>query len=194
VQLVSVQAVQNRWINFEKVSLLTLDQSIHGCKILSQIVLGFGIRSVRSCTSSSEARKALCHASFDLIIADPAVEGEEGIQLLRWLRRQEHNVNRFAPIILVSGHATPGMVRRSRDCGANFFVAKPLTAATLLDRILWVSKDKRPFVEVGEYLGPDRRFKLDGLPEGAVRRRAGDSEGDGAANAEQQEAGKDSAA
>ena len=165
---------QNRWINFEKVSLLALDQSVHSCKILSQIVRGFGIRNVSTCTSSAEARNALNTSTFDLMIADPAVEGEEGILLLRWLRRQERNPNRFVPIILISGHSTPTLVRRSRDCGANFFVAKPLTPNTLLERILWVARDKRPFVEVGEYLGPDRRFKQQPPP--GAGRRAGDSE------------------
>lgn len=172
----SVQAAPNRWINFEKVSLLTLDESLHGCKIVAQIVRGFGVRTVRSCTSVAETRKALTSVGFDLIIADPSVEGEEGVQLLRWLRRQERNPNRFAPIILVSGHSTPALVRRSRDCGANFFVAKPLTPATLLERILWVARDKRPFVEVGDYLGPDRRFKEEGPPQGEHGRRGSDSE------------------
>jgi CheY-like chemotaxis protein len=172
----SVQPVQNRWINFEKVSLLVLDQSVHSCKILSQIVLGFGIRSVRSCTSADAARAALCSASFDIMIADPTVDGDGGVALMRWLRRQERNPNRFVPIILISGHSTPGMVRRARDCGANFFIAKPLTPHTLLERILWVARDKRPFVEVGDYLGPDRRFKEGGLPPGNARRRAGDAE------------------
>jgi CheY-like chemotaxis protein len=171
----SLQAAQNRWINFEKVSLLALDQSVHGCKILAQIVRGFGIRHITTFTTATAARTALTSATYDLIIADPAVEGEEGISLLRWLRRQDRNANRFAPIILISGHATPTLVRRSRDCGANFFVAKPLTAATLLERILWVSRDKRPYVEVGDYLGPDRRFKSEGPPEGLGRRGA-DSE------------------
>jgi DNA-binding response OmpR family regulator len=166
----SALAAQNRWINFDKVSLLALDQSIHGCKILAQIVRGFGIRMVRTCTSSLEAKQALQSATFDLMIADPSIEGEEGVALLRWLRRQDKNKNRFVPIILISGHSTPALVRRSRDCGANFFVAKPLTPSTLLERILWVSRDTRPFVEVGEYLGPDRRFKVEAPPEGPGRR------------------------
>jgi len=166
----------NRWINLEKVSLLALDQSVHGGKILTQIIRGFGIRNVRTFSKISDARDALRTGSFDLIIADPAAtEGDEdGIELVRWLRRQDRNINRFAPVILVSGHSTPSMVRRSRDSGANFFVAKPLTATTLLERILWVARDKRPFVEVGEYLGPDRRFKEKGPPEGAAGRRTND--------------------
>ena len=116
-----------------------------------------------------------CVFTAIFMIADPAIEGEEGILLLRWLRRQERNPNRFMPIILISGHSTPTLVRRSRDCGANFFVAKPLTPHTLLERILWVARDKRPFVEVGEYLGPDRRFK-ELAPPGGAGRRVSDSE------------------
>lgn len=166
----------NRWINLEKVSLLVLDESAHGCKILTQIVRGFGIRSVQALTSVEEAREALQFSPFDLVIADPSVDGGQGIELLRWLRRQEKNVNRFTPIILVSGHATPSMVRQSRDSGANYFVAKPLTPTTLLDRVLWVARDKRPFVEVGDYLGPDRRFKDEGPPSIGAGRRASDVE------------------
>jgi len=168
------QAVElNRWINLEKVSLLALDTSVHGCKILSQIVRGFGIRNVKACTRIEEAREAFVATPFDLAVVDPGTEGE-GIELLRWLRRQEKSVNRFVPVILVSGHSTPSMVHRARDSGANYFVAKPLTPTTLLDRILWVARDKRPFVEVGEYLGPDRRFKEDGPPTGNAGRRASD--------------------
>lgn len=166
----------NRWINLEKVSLLALDQSVHGAKILTQIIRGFGIRNVQTFTKVSDARNALKVGSFDLLIADPSATDaeEDGIELVRWLRRQDRNINRFVPVILVSGHSTPTMVRRSRDSGANFFIAKPLTATTLLERILWVARDKRPFVEVGEYLGPDRRFKEKGPPEGAVGRRTHD--------------------
>lgn len=159
----------SRWVNLEKVALLTLDESVHGCKILSQICRGFGIRNVRACTSVEEARSALTTAPFDLMIADPGANGD-GVELIRWLRRQEQHPNRFIPIILVSGHSTPSSVRHARDSGANFFVAKPLTPATLLDRILWVSRDKRPYVEVGKYLGPDRRFKVEEPPTGNGRR------------------------
>jgi CheY-like chemotaxis protein len=166
----------NRWINLERVTVLALDRSVHGCKILAQILRGFGVRNIRTCTRAADARDVLKSTAFDLIIADPVLEDEDGVELLRWLRRQERNVNRFAPIILVSGHSTPSAVRRSRDSGANFFVAKPLTASKLLERILWVARDKRPYVEVGEYLGPDRRFKEDGPPSGHTGRRTRDAE------------------
>jgi DNA-binding response OmpR family regulator len=162
----------DRGVNFEKVAMLVLDQSEHGCAIVSQIARGFGVRKIRACTRVEQTQEALAEGLFDLMIASAADGDEDGIELVRWLRRQEQNKNRFMPVLLMSGHTTPSMVARVRDCGANFFIAKPLTPEKLLQRIVWVSRDKRPFVEVGQYLGPDRRFRME-TPVGPGR-RAGD--------------------
>ena len=48
-------------------------------------------------------------------------------------------------------------------------IVKPFSPVTLLERIVWVSRDQRPFLEVGDYFGPDRRFR-DGSPPGDERR------------------------
>lgn len=165
------QADLVRWLNLEKVTILAFDQSVHSCKILGQMLRGFGVRGMRAFTDVDDCKHALSGGVFDLVIADAVGTDGEGAALVRWLRREENNPNRFAPVILVSGHATASVVARSRDSGANYFIAKPLTANTLMDRILWVARDKRPFVEVGEYLGPDRRFKEDGAPVATGERR-----------------------
>lgn len=161
----------NKWINLEKVSLLLFDQSVHSGKIISQMLRGCGIRTIRTCDTGEEARKRAEDSVFDLMIVDAGGNGA-GLEFIRWLRRRDANPNRFAPIILASGHTTSTAVKLSRDSGANFFIAKPVTTKTLLQRILWVSRDKRPFVEVGEYLGPDRRFKTDAPPPGMARRES----------------------
>jgi DNA-binding response OmpR family regulator len=62
---------------------------------------------------------------------------------------------------------------RARDAGANFVLTKPIAPNLLLQRIMWIGRDARPFVELESYVGPDRRFSLDGPPDGAPDRRAG---------------------
>ena len=52
--------------------------------------------------------------------------------------------------------------------------ALDLTSQALLGfgirtRFAWVSRDQRPFLEVGDYFGPDRRFR-DGSPPAEERR------------------------
>ena len=163
-----------RWINLERVCVMLLEQSDHGRKISAQILRGFGIRDIRACRTMDEARALTNSLQFDLVIADPSALGGQGMDFLRWLRRSEKNANRFVPIILVSGHSTSAAVMLSRDAGANFFVAKPFTPKVLLERILFIARDKRPYVDAGTYVGPDRRWKGDGPPDGTPGRRGGD--------------------
>ena len=163
-----------RWINLERVCVMLLEQSDHGRKISAQILRGFGIRDIRACRTMDEARALTNSLQFDLVIADPSALGGQGMDFLRWLRRSEKNANRFVPIILVSGHSTSAAVMLSRDAGANFFVAKPFTPKVLLERIMFIARDRRPYVDAGTYVGPDRRWKGDGPPDGTPGRRGGD--------------------
>ena len=50
-------------------------------------------------------------------------------------------------------------------------IAKPISPKVLLDRLFWLARDKRDFIEADTYVGPDRRFKHLGPPAGSVERR-----------------------
>jgi DNA-binding response OmpR family regulator len=75
---------------------------------------------------------------------------------------------------MLTGHAAQSQVYKSRDSGASFVVAKPLTPKVLLKRILWLGSDEREFIECDSYVGPDRRVRNFGPPLGMPGRRAGD--------------------
>jgi hypothetical protein len=65
-------------------------------------------------------------------------------------------------------------VTKGRDCGASFLVAKPIVPRVLLDRVIWVARENRVFIECSTYSGPDRRFKFVGPPPGTEGRRSDD--------------------
>jgi hypothetical protein len=44
----------------------------------------------------------------------------------------------------------------------------------MLERLNWVARDDRVFIECGAYCGPDRRIKREGPPPGIEGRRADD--------------------
>jgi hypothetical protein len=54
----------------------------------------------------------------------------------------------------------------------------------MLERIIWVAKAGRPFLFAGGYIGPDRRFRDAGAPDGLGRRREDRNEAAFAASAE----------
>lgn len=162
-------------INLTNANVLVLEQSRHGFEILSQILRGFGVGVVTHSTSREHAERALRGSEFDFIIVDPTLGGEDGFGFVQWLRHSKLEPNCHTPVIMACGHSPSSGVTRARDSGANFFVVKPVTPTLLLDRIQWLARDKREFVDAGEaYCGPNRRFKFEGPPAGSSGRRAED--------------------
>lgn len=158
-------------LNLERASILLLERGQHNLDILSQILKGFGAANLQRCLSIQEAKDVLVRKPVDLVIAEPALDGEDGTDLVRWLRASPLEPNRFTSVALIMGHTSVARIGQARDCGANIVIAKPLKPAILLSRILWLGRDHRPFVEDDAYAGPDRRFKNTGVPTGTDGRR-----------------------
>jgi DNA-binding response OmpR family regulator len=77
-------------------------------------------------------------------------------------------------IIMLTGHADPAHVFRARDAGVSEFLAKPLSARLLVERLNAVLFNERPFVRAPTYAGPCRRRRSEGVYRGP-RRRASDA-------------------
>lgn len=161
-------------INLERANVLVVDDSTASLDILAQVVQGFGVRSLQRADTAKEAQELLKVKTFDLLISATAMAGVDGYELVKWARRQAMEVNRYIPVILVSGHTRPSQIFQARDCGANYTVAKPITPKVLLERIFWAAREERQFIECDSYLGPDRRFRHDGPPPGTDGRRRDD--------------------
>lgn len=161
-------------INLATAQVLAVVASGGELDILIQILSGYGVRTIHRATSGVEALQALERETYDLIIVDHALTGMDGFELIQAIRREAREANRFAPVILLGGHTRTADVARARDCGASFVVAKPLSAQVLFDRIIWLGRDQRKFVDCAAYAGPDRRFRAFGPPVGMSGRRHDD--------------------
>lgn len=164
----------NARINLRGAAVLCADDSTHGLEILSQILLGFGAGAILRATTAEEFRAMVPMQACDLILVNAAISDNQGFELVRWMRTLNQEPQRFTPTIILSGYTVRSQVAAARDCGANFVVSKPVSAATLLDRINWIARNKRLFIESDGYVGPDRRFKQEGVPEGIDGRRRTD--------------------
>lgn len=150
-------------INLTGAVTMVVDDSSFSAEITTSALLGFGIRTRYSCRSAPEAMEILGEAEIDLLVVDCEMPGMDGFEMVRWLRRSGPP-NAFVPVIMTAAHIRRSMVDKVRNCGANYIVTKPFSASSLLERIVWVAQDNRPFLEVGEYFGPDRRFREGAAP------------------------------
>jgi len=161
-------------INLERATVLVLDDNGPSLDILSQVVSGFGVKQLFRAESVADAQTLVRTKTFDLIISDVQMPTTDGIEFIQWLRREGGESNRYIPVILVTGHTRTSQIFKVRDAGANFMVAKPITPKVLLERIFWVAREDRAFIECDTYVGPDRRFKHEGPPPGTDGRRKDD--------------------
>jgi CheY-like chemotaxis protein len=163
-------------LNLDQARVLLLEEPQPGAEILSQVFFGYGVRHPLRCVSPNEAMVRLEEEPFELIVCDGDLPDGQAYDFVMRLRRSALEPNRYCPVILLSAHTPSAYVTKARDCGANFVVAKPIRPMVLLERIVWVCGDNRIFVELDNYVGPDRRFQFLGPPPGLEGRRKGDRE------------------
>lgn len=92
------------------------------------------------CAQDSEsALKAVRTQTLDLIICDVQVDGGTGLELCRELRQEP--TGRDVPVIIVSSHQLPDIVRRVHDAGGSYYLRKPFDPDVLIDLVdkaLWM--------------------------------------------------------
>lgn len=163
-------------LNLRDARVLCADENSQGIEIVSQILMGFGVNSIARASTAAEYRQAFSEKRFDLVLLDARLGGN-GFAENRWLRTSGPEPNRFCPVVVLAGHTPQAQVEEARDCGANFVIAKPLSASVLLQRLVWIARSGRLFVEGDTYAGPDRRFHHQGVPGGIPGRRNDDLSG-----------------
>jgi len=143
--------------NLTNAVTMVVDDSAFGLELTCGALRGFGIQTRYLCTSAAEAITILKDQAVDLLLVDCEMPGMDGHELVKWLRYSSLEPNAYIPVIMTAGHVRKSKVADVRDCGANYLVTKPFSASGLLERLIWVARDARPFLEVDDYKGPDRR-------------------------------------
>ena len=158
-------------IEYSRLSALIVENSLMMRNIIAEMLRQFGIRDVVKVTNAEEALKVTANQRFDFIILDFFLGSMDGGDFTRHLRVDESNRNRRIPILLVTAQPDHEKVLKSRDCGINEILAKPLSAKGLLIRLNAMLAQARPFIVSRDYIGPCRRRRTLPPPNGIDRRR-----------------------
>ena len=89
------------------------------------------------------------------------------------IRQPGANANPYVAIIMLTGHSEKKRVTAARDAGVTEFLAKPISAKGLYQRIVNVVANPRPFIKTKTYFGPDRRRNVNASYVGPERRKGG---------------------
>jgi DNA-binding response OmpR family regulator len=159
-------------MNLKNVTSLIVDRDHYTRGLIAQMLRGFGMESPMLVDNGEEAKSFLKESIPDVVFIEGDLSDMPSASLLGWIRRQSKSPLRFTPLIVMSGYTQLRMIATARDGGAHIIVRKPVSPKTLFDRILWVARTARPFLETDRYVGPDRRFHDILPPDGIFRRES----------------------
>lgn len=80
---------------------------------------------------------------FCLVLLDLHMPEESGLALLKQIRMGDTAAPRDIPCCIISGYAEPVMIHRAQDLDANGFLVKPVSQATLADRLASICRQPR---------------------------------------------------
>jgi len=161
----------NPTVNLRELVFLVADANSYFCMIIHSMLRSFGADKVIEVRDSLGVIQALTGQKIDVMLCDSKLPPNGGLKLTHAIRRNVKNENRTMPIMIMTGDTRTTTVRNARDVGANMVIAKPISPSSLYDRLAWIAFNPRQFVDTATYFGPDRRFKIEGYPNGIGRRR-----------------------
>ncbi|HEX3366220.1 response regulator [Phenylobacterium sp.] len=163
-------------MRYDLLKILIVDDNHHMRVLLSEILKAIGVRHIFEASDGAQGLQLMKNQLIDIIMTDLSMQPLDGIDFVRLLRRSPDSPNQMCPVIMITGHATIARVQEARNAGVNEFLAKPLNARGVIERISQVVEHPRPFVKTADYFGPDRRRRADPAFKGPYRREGDDAQ------------------
>jgi len=120
--------------NFQDVHLLVVDDDNRIRDLLRRYLSKNGFR-VSIAADAAEARRLMGGLTFDLLVLDVMMPGEDGLELTKSLRRVDD-----VPIILLTARGEPSDRINGLSMGADDYLAKPFEPEELVLRIKSILK------------------------------------------------------
>ncbi len=163
-------------MRYDLLKILLVDDNHHMRVLLSEILKAVGVRHIFEASDGAQGLAMMKSHSVDIIMTDLSMEPLDGIDFVRLLRRSPDSPNQMCPVIMITGHSTIARVQEARNAGVNEFLAKPLNARSVIERISQVVEHPRPYVKTADYFGPDRRRRADPNFQGPYRREGDEAQ------------------
>jgi CheY-like chemotaxis protein len=155
--------------------VLVVEDNINVQRLIGDVLRAGGVGQVETAIDGVRARDMIARWDPHIIFTDWNMPVMGGLELTRSIRRAAIHPDRRVPnpqvpVVIITGHRSEADVQQARRAGVNEFVIKPFTPAGLLSRIQLVLMRPRPFVVSEDYIGPDRRRRVELSYSGPLRR------------------------
>lgn len=115
-------------------NILIVDDNLSTCEVLETIIRSVG-GNPYSAYSVQEAKKVAEQTALDTALVDLAIPGENGIELIKYFRKQCSKPLSTMPLIVVTACVFDSDREEAMQHGASEFIAKPFSPAKIVKTI-----------------------------------------------------------
>ncbi|MEI7804997.1 MAG: response regulator [Hyphomicrobiales bacterium] len=141
----------------QQLSVLLVDDNQYMRHLVRSLLLNIGVRTVIEAADGIAGLEAIRTESPNLVILDWEMPLLNGPEFVRIVRSPGVFPVPDIPIIMLSGHGERWRIVEAAKLGVNEFLRKPVSAKSLLDRMISIVAKPRESVQLGDYYGPEPR-------------------------------------
>ncbi len=111
------------------IRILVVDDEPALCELVEAVLQGAGM-DVHSLSNSERAVERLQKEKYDAVFLDVWMPTPDGFEVAQRMRAS--GFNQKTPLVMITGDADPGVLKRGFEAGANYFLFKPIDRRGLL--------------------------------------------------------------
>jgi CheY-like chemotaxis protein len=152
-------------------TVLVVDDQEPIRELICGILDTFGVPDVREAADGSGAFRDMQLHAPDAVITNLMMQPVDGLSFTRSVVRTDPaSPVPDVPILMITRHSEKHHVEEARNAGVTDFIAMPVTANTIAERLTSAIQRPREFVRTRAFVGPDRRHRQLPMVASASRR------------------------
>jgi two-component system chemotaxis response regulator CheY len=137
--------------------VLVVDDNQYTRKMIRNLLVNCGIKDIYEASDGIAALDTIRTVGPDVVVLDWEMPLLNGAELVRIVRSPGVFPMPDVPIIMLSGYGERWRVVEAVRLGVNEYLIKPVSAKALYDRLVSITMQPRPTVQLGDYYGPEPR-------------------------------------
>jgi two-component system, chemotaxis family, chemotaxis protein CheY len=153
----------------QSLCVLVVDDNQYMRKMIRYLLVNCGVKDVYEAGDGIAALDSIRTMAPDVVILDWEMPLLSGPELVRIVRSPGVFPMPDIPIIILTGYCERWRVVEAVRLGVNEYLTKPVSTKALYDRLISITTQPRPVVQLGDYYGPEpRKLVTDGGDEAAL--------------------------
>lgn len=137
--------------------VLVVDDNQYTRKMVRNLLVNCGIKDIYEAGDGITALDTIRTVGPDVVVLDWEMPLLTGAELVRIVRSPGVFPMPDVPIIMLSSYGERWRVVEAVRLGVNEYLVKPVSAKSLYDRLVSITLQPRPAVQMGDYYGPEPR-------------------------------------